>query len=58
MKVNWAKVDLWLSCFLIILSMFICYYKFSYGYVNWYTGLFLLGLLPVTISNYLRDRKK
>lgn len=57
MKINYAKVDLWLICFLIGVSILISYYKFSYGYIHWWTGFFPLGLLPVVVSDYLRDRR-
>lgn len=56
--VNWAKIDLWIICFLIGISIFIVWVKLSYDSANWWTGFFPLGLLPVAITDYLKDRKK
>jgi len=56
-KQTWAKIDLWLMCLVIGLSCLFTYWKLEMGFTNWWTGMFLLGLLPVLIYDYFRDRK-
>lgn len=54
--INWAKVDLFLIVLVVSLSVIFLFIKRDSP--NWWTGLFLLGMLPVLVSDYLKDRKK
>lgn len=46
-----------LICIIISFSIFFSSYKLLLNYANWWTGLFLLGILPVLISDYFKDNK-
>jgi hypothetical protein len=54
---NWALIDLILISALIIITVVFISIKVYLGLPNWWTGFFPLGLLPVPVADYFKDRK-
>lgn len=52
---KWAKIDLLTIVILVALALLIVFIKREDPY--WYTGLCILGLLPVVIADFFKDRE-
>lgn len=52
---KYVKIDLFFIALFIGYAIVVCSFKYFNSYENWYTGLVMLGLLPVVIYDLKRD---